>query len=131
MTKKSRDMHKLIFFIKLSNWQKYAFRSYSCYKGNTRLFVTKVLLNNLAKNINSRIKTRVHLTVPKTPEGLEQRFQGYITVINEPEILGITIVLHRFSPKILSNEWNNSEIKQLFQLNEKWGKKIQTEVLVN
>ncbi|MCF2138421.1 MAG: hypothetical protein K9W44_00030 [Candidatus Lokiarchaeota archaeon] len=93
--------------------------------------MAKVISNNLAENINSRIKTRVHLTVPKTPEGLEQRFQGYITVINEPEILGITIVLHRFSPKILSNEWNNSEIKQLFQLNEKWGKKIQTEVLVN
>ncbi|MCF2140118.1 MAG: hypothetical protein K9W44_08700 [Candidatus Lokiarchaeota archaeon] len=95
------------------------------------LFWHKSISNNLAENINSVIETRVHLTGPKTPEVLEQRLRAYIIYRNNPEILGITIVPHLFSPKILFNEWNNSGIKRLFQLNENWGKKNQTDMSVN
>ncbi|MCF2139450.1 MAG: hypothetical protein K9W44_05280 [Candidatus Lokiarchaeota archaeon] len=77
------------------------------------------------------IESRVHLFGPKTAEGLEQRLRTFIIARNNPEILEIIIVPHRFSPKILFNEWNNSGIKRLFQLNENWGKKNQTEVSMN
>ncbi|MCF2139607.1 MAG: hypothetical protein K9W44_06095 [Candidatus Lokiarchaeota archaeon] len=49
--------------------------------------MAKVISNNLAENVNNVIETRVHLTGPKTPEGLEQRLQAYITITNEPKIL--------------------------------------------
>ncbi|MCF2140342.1 MAG: hypothetical protein K9W44_09850 [Candidatus Lokiarchaeota archaeon] len=95
------------------------------------LFWKKSISNNLAENINSVIETRVHLTGPKTPEGLEQRLRAFIIAKNNPEILEITFVSHKFNTKILFNEWNNSGIKRLFQLNENLGKKNQTQVSVN
>ncbi|MCF2140151.1 MAG: ogr/Delta-like zinc finger family protein [Candidatus Lokiarchaeota archaeon] len=95
------------------------------------LFWKKSISNNLAENINSVIETRVHLTGPKTAEGLELRLRAFIIARNNPEIFEIAFVSHKFSPKILFNEWNNSGIKRLFQLNENWGKKNQTEVLMN
>ncbi|MCF2140461.1 MAG: hypothetical protein K9W44_10455 [Candidatus Lokiarchaeota archaeon] len=49
------------------------------------------------------IETCVHLTVPKTAEGLDQRLRAFIIARNKPEILGITIVAHLFRPIILFN----------------------------
>ncbi|MCF2138481.1 MAG: hypothetical protein K9W44_00330 [Candidatus Lokiarchaeota archaeon] len=95
------------------------------------LFWKKSQLDNLAENINSVIETRVQLTGTETLEGLEQRLREFIITKNNPEILEITFVSYKFSPKILFSEWNNSRIKKLFQLNENFGKKIQTKVSVN